>query len=170
MLLERRRGWLCKQDDGVQMMLSPKEQLMQIPQINQRITQRVKLIEHYMEQAEKMGGALKQICVKSGGTQSPMTDWVDKAIDLAGDIEREVEELRAERRLVCGIVAQITNPRHKQVLELRYFSPYPPTWEYIAEEMGLDVRWVYRLHGEALAEYGKIASPAVFASKSHCQA
>lgn len=151
-------------------MLSPKEQLSQIPQMNQRISQRVKLIEYYMEQAEKMGGALKEISVKASGTQSPMADWVDKAIDLAGDIEREVEELRAERRLVCGIVSQITNPKYKQVLELRYFSPYAATWEYIAEEMQLDVRWVYRLHGEALAEYGKIASPVAHASKSHCQA
>ena len=65
-------------------MLSPKDQLSQIPQMNQRISQRVKLIEYYMEQAEKMGGALKEISVKASGTQSPMADWVDKAIDLAG--------------------------------------------------------------------------------------
>lgn len=151
-------------------MMSPKEQLSRIPQMNQRIDQRLKLIEYYMEQAERMGGALKEICVKGSGSQSPMSDWVDKAIDLAGDIGKEVEDLRAERRLVCGIVDRISNARYKQVLELRYFSPQTPTWEQIAEEMALDVRWVYRLHGEALMEYAKITAPVSHASKSHCQA
>ena len=140
-------------------MLTPKEQLRQLPTLQQRIDQRLKLIEHYMEQAERMGGAMKAIVVSSTKEQSPMERWVDKAVDLARDIEGEVEALRAERRLVCGVVEQIKNPRYKQVLELRYFSHTVPTWEQIAETMGLDVRWVYRLHGEALSEYGRIASP-----------
>ena len=63
--------------------------------------------------------------------------------------------MRAERRLVCGIVERIENPKHKQVLELRYFMPYPTKWEDIAETMGCDVRHVYRLHGEALVDYAK---------------
>ena len=138
--------------------MTPKEQLRQLSTLNQRIDQRLKLIEYYMEQAERMGGALSQVGAVTGTkTQSPMADWVDKAIDLANDIGEEVNALRAERRLICGIVDRITNPKYKQVLELRYFSPKPPRWEDIAETMGLDVRWVYRLHGEALLEYSKVA-------------
>ena len=139
-------------------MLSPKEQLSQIPQMNQRISQRVKLIEYYMEQAEKMGGALKEISVKASGTQSPMADWVDKAIDLANDMNKDVDALRAERRLICGIVDRMPNARYKQVLELRYFSPHPARWEDIAEIMECDVRHVYRLHGEALMQYAQAAA------------
>ena len=138
--------------------MTPKEQLRQLSTINQRIDQRLKLIEYYMEQAERMGGALSQIGVVTGTKErSPMERWVDKAVDLARDLEGEVEELRAERRLIGGIVDRITNPKYKQVLELRYFSPKSPRWEDIAETMGLDVRWVYRLHGEALLEYSKVA-------------
>lgn len=139
--------------------MTAKEQLRQLSTLNQRIDQRIKLIRHYMDQAEKMGGALSQIGHVSGTKeQSPMERWVDKAIDLANDISGEVEALRAERRLICGIVEQMPNARHKQVLELRYFAPVTPTWEQIAEQMGLDVRWVYRLHGEALLEYEKIGA------------
>ena len=138
--------------------MTAKEQLRQLSTLNQRIDQRLKLIEYYMEQAERMGGALSQVGVVSGTkTQSPMADWVDKAIDLAKDISKEVDTLRAERRLVCGIVEQIPNVRQKQVLELRYFSPVTPTWEEIAEQMEVDVRHIYRLHGEALLEYSAIA-------------
>ena len=137
-------------------MLTPKEQLRQLPTLQQRIDQRLKLIEHYMEQAERMGGAMKAIVVSSTKEQSPMERWVDKAVDLARDIEGEVEALRAERRLVCGVVEQIKNPRYKQVLELRYFSPQVPTWEQIAEVMGVDVRHVHRLHGEALVQYSQV--------------
>jgi len=138
--------------------MTAKEQLRQISTLNQRIDQRLKLIEYYMEQAERMGGALSQVGAVTGTKEhSPMERWVDKAIDLARDLENEVDSLRAERRLVCGIVDRITNPKYKQVLELRYFSPKPPRWEDIAETMGLDVRWVYRLHGEALLEYAKVA-------------
>ena len=138
--------------------MTAKEQLRQLSTLNQRIEQRLKLIEYYMEQAERMGGALSQCGVVTGTkAQSPMADWVDKAVDLANDISGEVNALRAERRLICGIVDRMPNPKYKQVLELRYFSPYPAKWEDIAETMGLDVRWVYRLHGEALLEYAKVA-------------
>ena len=138
--------------------MTPKEQLRQLSTINQRIDQRLKLIEYYMEQAERMGGALSQVGAVTGTKErSPMERWVDKAVDLAHDLEGEGEELRAERRLIGGIVDRMPNPKYKQVLELRYFSPYPVKWEDIAETMGLDVRWVYRLHGEALLEYSKVA-------------
>ena len=138
--------------------MTAKEQLRQLSNLNQRIDQRLKLIEYYMEQAERMGGALSQIGVVTGTkTQSPMADWIDKAIDLANDISGEVNALRAERRLICGIVDRMPNPKYKQVLELRYFSPYPVKWEDIAEQMGVDVRHVYRLHGEALVQFSHIA-------------
>ena len=138
--------------------MTAKEQLRQLSTLNQRIDQRLKLIEYYMEQAERMGGALSQVGAVTGTKErSPMERWVDKAVDLAHDLEGEVEELRAERRLIGGIVDRMPNPRYKQVLELRYFSPKQPRWEDIAETMGLDVRWVYRLHGEALLEYSKVA-------------
>ena len=140
--------------------MTPKEQLRQISTLNQRIDQRLKLIEYYMEQAERMGGALSLVGSVTGTKeQSPMERWVDKAIDLARDLEAEVEALRAERRLVGGIVDRIENAKQKQVLELRYFSPQPMTWEEIAEKMGLDVRWVYRLHGEALKSYERVTTP-----------
>ena len=138
--------------------MTPKEQLRQISTLNQRIEQRLKLIEYYMEQAERMGGALSLVGSVTGTKeQSPMERWVDKAIDLARDLEAEVEALRAERRLVGGIVDRIENAKQKQVLELRYFSPQPMTWEEIAEKMGLDERWVRRVHGYALLEYGRVA-------------
>lgn len=140
--------------------MTPKEQLRQISTLNQRIDQRLKLIEYYMEQAERMGGAMSQVGAISGTKeQSPMERWVDKAVDLAKDLEAEVEALRMERRLVGGIVDRIENPKYKQVLELRYFSIHPPTWEQIADDMGLDVRWVYRLHGEALKSYAQVTTP-----------
>ena len=138
--------------------MTAKEQLRQLATLNQRIDQRLKLIEYYMEQAERMGGALSQVGAVTGTKErSPMERWVDKAVDLANDISKEVDTLRAERRLICGIVDRMPNPKYKQVLELRYFSPYPTKWDHIAETMGLDVRWVYRLHGEALLEYAKVA-------------
>ncbi len=138
--------------------MTAKEQLRQLSTLNQRIDQRLKLIEYYMEQAERMGGALSQVgAVSSTREHSPMERWVDKAIDLKNDLADEIESLRAERRLVCGIVDRIENPRYKQVLELRYFSLTAPTWEEIAEAMGLDERWVRRLHGYALLEYGRVA-------------
>ena len=93
-------------------MMSPKEQLSRIPQMNQRIDQRVlNSLSITWNRQRKMGGALKEICVKGSGSQSPMSDWVDKAIDLGGRYWKEVEDLRAERRLVCGIVDRIRSTK-----------------------------------------------------------
>ena len=53
--------------------MTAKEQLRQLATLNQRIDQRLKLIEYYMEQAERMGGALSQVGAVTGTKErSPM--------------------------------------------------------------------------------------------------
>ena len=137
-----------------------KEQVTPIINLNnQRIDQRLKLIEYYMEQAERMGGALSQVGVVSGTkTQSPMADWVDKAIDLAADISKEVDTLRAERRLDLRDCGEDTRrPVQARCWNCVTLLHVTPIWEDIAEQMGIDVRHVHRLHGEALVQFSLIA-------------
>jgi len=49
-----------------------------------------------------------------------------------------------------AFISGIDNHAYKMVLELRYLSGN--TWEKVADVMGYDLRWIYRLHDKALAE------------------
>ena len=51
-------------------------------------------------------------------------------------------------RLMANLIAKVSDPSHRVLLELRYLGGN--TWEEIALKMGYDVRWIYRLHGRAL--------------------
>lgn len=83
-----------------------------------------------------------------GGRRRDWTDTVDALVDLCGDIDREIRELCRVKREVIDAIDAVEDMRLRRVLELRYRSYM--SWEAIAEELGYDIRWVYRLHGMAL--------------------
>ena len=83
-----------------------------------------------------------------GGRGRDWTDTVDALVDLCGDIDREIRELCRVKREVIDAIDAVEDMRLRRVLELRYRSYM--SWEAIAEELGYDIRWVYRLHGMAL--------------------
>ena len=60
--------------------------------------------------------------------------------------ERHVETLTDER--LGAAIRAVEDDRLSEVLELYYIDGF--TWDQVAERMGLDKRWVFRLHGRAL--------------------
>jgi DNA-directed RNA polymerase specialized sigma24 family protein len=93
-------------------------------------------------------GRLSHITGMPRGGNSDWTDTANALIDLERTVNARVREMCREKRLAMEAIAAVEEARYREVLELYYLDGY--TWEKVAEVMGYDLRWVYRLHGHAL--------------------
>lgn len=87
----------------------------------------------------------------------------DLYVELAEYSERIIEKSDELIRLKIKISKQIDEIEETQLrvlLRLRYTMGL--SWEQVAQNMNLDVRWVHRIHNKALIEFDK-----KFAIESH---
>lgn len=126
--------------------MTPKEYLSQAWHLDQRISAREAERDRIIALAA--GARSPQLTGMPRGGQHDWTNAVDRAVDMTSDITREIMELVQLKAEINRTIAAVPDERCRTLLELRYRSYL--TWEQIAERMGYDVRWVYRLHGEAL--------------------
>ena len=114
------------------------------------------LLERAREQAESAQGVqYDKINVSGGGCETPALERaalniVQLETDLAADLERWTEAVRAVRDVIGGVA----DPCLRSVLEHRYLRLQ--SWEQIAVDMGYSWRHLHRLHGVALAETRKV--------------
>ena len=76
--------------------------------------------------------------------------------DYAADVDRLLRELEATKRqavhqyhLIASSIEGMDDIKEQELMRLKYLQGY--TWEQVSEEMKLELRWVYRLHGRALS-------------------
>lgn len=124
--------------------------------------------KEYLSQVRKMDSRLKLIGLKveklrsaldyrspalEGSGSGSSADRLPDTISLIVDYEQQAEELRqeyiAKYKEIDRSIAAVPDPVLREVLERRYLLYQ--RWEQIAEEMHRDLRWIYRLHGRALA-------------------
>lgn len=66
-------------------------------------------------------------------------------------LDRRVRELYAAKNEIIDKIGGVADPKLRVLLTERYINF--KTWEKIAEDMGCDVRWVYKLHIKALEAF-----------------
>ncbi|MBQ9914559.1 MAG: DUF1492 domain-containing protein [Clostridia bacterium] len=69
-------------------------------------------------------------------------------VSLEEEIDRRVENLYKILEEISRAVADVEDPSHRILLTERYINF--KTWEQVADSMGYDLRWVYRLHKKAV--------------------
>ena len=62
-----------------------------------------------------------------------------------------IDELADLKVQIAEEIMQLENGNHRMVLRERYIKC--KKWEEVAVEQGYDLRWIYRLHGNALKEF-----------------
>ena len=125
--------------------MTAKEFLQQGWHIEQRIEKRKDERERLMA---KLTSGVQQL---SGMPRGGVRDWTDTAIRIA-ELDRmlmaDIDCLVTLKADICKAIDAVEDIRYRRLLELRYRNY--ESWEQIAVDMGYDIRWVYRLHGEAL--------------------
>ena len=85
---------------------------------------------------------------RRGGGRRSSEDIILRIAEIENEIDRKIDALLDQRAAVVEAITAVGDRQLREVLELRYLDG--ATFEEIAEEMGLSVRHVLRLHGAAL--------------------
>lgn len=134
--------------------MNAKEYLSQAFQLDQRINSKLEQVSMLRDLALKTTSVLQDDKVQSAKQQSPMESALVKLMSLEEEINNDIDQLIDLKRELTTFVSEMDNPSFRLLLELRYLSG--SIWEEVAAIMGYDIRWVYRLHREALKEANRL--------------
>lgn len=128
--------------------MTAKEFLRRIRGHEQRIKALMERRQHYYDLAMRGTGCMEAVRVGGTSHRSKVEDAVCRLVDLEGDLDREIDQLVNDVRLAEHLIGQLKDSRHRDVLRYRYLNGW--SWGKIEKETQLDLRWVHRLHGQAL--------------------
>ncbi len=111
--------------------------------------------EKYREMATQATGRTDAIRVSGTGERSKVEKYVLELWDVHNELQQEIARLmemsrEAEARIKC-----LPDSRHRAVLELRYLCGM--TWDEISKKLNFTLRWVHKLHKEALDSLARMA-------------
>ncbi|SHF44113.1 DUF1492 domain-containing protein [Caloramator proteoclasticus] len=143
--------------------MNAKEFLRQAIWLDKLINSKLEHLEKLEVLAQKTTVDLSKEKVTGGnGTTSPMENVVVKIIELKREINEDIDRLIDLKKEIGKVISNIDNPSYQLILEMRYINNR--NWDEIADEMGLDKRWLLRLHMRALR---KIDETLKLATKRH---
>lgn len=120
--------------------------------------------ERYREMATRATGRIDAL--RLGGTpiRSKVENYVLELMEAHQELQEQISQMLQKTREAEKLLAHLTDDRYRQVLQLRYLCGYE--WQDIADRLHFSLRWVHKLHGEALkalSEGVDLANPALWA-------
>lgn len=144
--------------------MTTKEYLQQIYVIRQKIRRlnaRRDTIRLELYAVKSPAGNMSADRVQSSVTGDRIERLIAKVDAVEQDIVAHIEKLEKARARISEQIEAVPDERYRRLLHQRYEQCW--TWERIAvewqkgaNESGMSVRHIYRLHGEALRAFEKI--------------
>ena len=91
-----------------------------------------------------------------GGKGKDLSDYVAEIADLQMVCVQHVSELIMKKQEAIERIMSIDGSELRNVLLLRYIQC--KEWDEIADKLQYNLRTIFRLHGEALKEFGEVDS------------
>ena len=126
--------------------MTAKEFLRRARDVDRRVDEAQERVDRLRARLE--AGRLSRVTGMPRGGGADWTETADRLIELEQVVNQQMRELVRWKLAAIDAIRQVEEPRLSEVLELYYIDGF--TWEQVAQRMGLDLRWVYRLHGRAL--------------------
>lgn len=126
--------------------MTAKEFLRRARSVDRRVDEATERMERIRAKLE--AGRVSSITGMPRGGSGDWTETADRLIELEQAVNQRTRELVRWKLAAIDAIRAVEEPRLAEVLELYYIDGF--TWEQVAQRMGLDLRWVYRLHGKAL--------------------
>ena len=130
--------------------MTAKEYLNQAYWLDRRIDSKLEQLSALKDMATKTTSAMTDDVVSHTRNVHSMQDVVAKIIDMQAEINADIDRLVDLKSEIMHVIKAVKNPEHQTLLELRYLCF--KSWEYVAEQMGYNVRHIYRLHDEAVEQ------------------
>ena len=130
--------------------MTAKEYLNQAYWLDRRIDSKLEQLSALKDMATKTTSVMSDEVVSHTRNVHSMQDVIAKIIDMQAEINADIDHLVDLKREIMQVVKAVQNPEHQTLLELRYLCF--KSWESVAEELGYNVRHIYRLHDEAVEQ------------------
>ena len=126
--------------------MTAKEFLRRARTVDRRVDEAQERVERLRARLE--AGRRSSLTGMPRGGQQDWTDTADRLIELERRVNARIRELVRWKLAAMDAIDLVEEANLREVLELYYIDGY--NWEQVAQRMGVDLRWVYRLHGRAL--------------------
>ena len=136
--------------------MTAKEYLSQALTIDQRINDKLEQVSRLRGMATKVTTTMNDMPRGSSPNPQKMESVIARLIDTEKEIDDNIDQLVDLKLDIMNTIWQVEDVNCRLVLELRYHSF--KSWEQIASEMNVTVRWVHKLHARGLAVVDKILS------------
>ena len=128
--------------------MSTKDYLSQAYRIDQRINSKLAQVMSLRDLLGKATGTLSGAPKAATPNPHSMEDTIAKMVDLENEINEDIDALVDLKAEIMRRIKRVENTEHQTILELRYLCF--KRWEVIAVELGYDLRYLYKLHDQAL--------------------
>jgi hypothetical protein len=129
--------------------MSIKEFLTRAYKVDKRINSKLEQVRSLRDLATKANATLSDAPKSGTPNFHRMENIIAKMIDLENEINSDIDELMNLKHDVIEAIKNVDNPEYQTLLEMRYLCF--KKWEQIADDMGYEVRYLYKLHGRALS-------------------
>lgn len=136
--------------------MNAKEYLSQVMRIDQRINSKLEQLQKLRASSTKATATLSDMPRPESPDLQRLETTVAKIVDLENEINRDIDTLVNLRGEIYHLIQTVPDVNQQLLLELRYLCF--KSWREIAETMGLEERYVLKVHGRALNAVGKIIS------------
>ena len=130
--------------------MTRKEYLNQAYWLDRRIDSKLEQLSALKEMATKTTNIMNDDVVSHSRNLHSLQDVISKIIDMQAEINNDIDHLVNLKQEIMQVIKGVQNPEHQILLEQRYLCF--KSWESVAEELGYNVRHVYRLHDEAVEQ------------------
>ena len=132
--------------------MTPREYFQQCLTLDHAVTEKqnqYELVKASILSASK----IDDVNVQSSPTRTH-EDKLHRLFQLHDDVDKQVDELVDYKLKLSMEVNELSDDRYRMVLSERYFKG--KTFERIAQQHHYSVRWVRKLHEQALRAFGKL--------------
>ena len=131
--------------------MNAKEYLSQAYRIDQRINSKLAQVMSLRDLLGKATGTLSGAPKAATPNPHSMEDTIAKMVDLENEINEDIDALVDLKAEIMRRIKRVENTEYQTILELRYLCF--KRWEVIAVELGYDLRYLYKLHDQALEAF-----------------
>lgn len=105
--------------------------------------------EKYRTLAMRATGRTDALRVSGTPQRSNVETYVLELVDTHARLQQEINRLLKYSREAEKLILKLPDENHRAVLQLRYLCAMG--WEEVAERLHYSLRWVHKLHADAIA-------------------
>lgn len=133
--------------------MTAKEYLKQIRLLDSRIRMKKEQLDELQASIVFLRGIAYDADRVQSSPEDNMSASIARLVELENEIIRDTTELSVKKNKIIGEIQQLDDAQLEKLLHMRYIQFL--TFENIADEMNIDIRWVYYMHKKSLKTFQK---------------